>query len=243
MTSTASLVQLPDTEALVISALAAMPELAALGSRIYSVVPKQRTFPLARVFRFGGDPLYTGDPYWLDNPSVQVDLWADGGMVEARALAEMLRACCAQRLAGTYSSGVISSVRVSALVQSADSTFNPPKPRYRFTAQLIVRPVREAPDPPPPDLTPRIVTVEPEQCSDTDTPLALTISGAQLSTVRNVILMLGLSPFPCDSVVATESTITCTTMPLDAGLYDAIFNAPGFGNPRLTGVLLVEPSP
>jgi hypothetical protein len=140
---TSTLVTLPDCEQLVIDALLSMPALAALGGRIYSVVPKQRTFPLARVYRYGGDPLYGGEPYWLDNPSLQIDVWEDG-TVEAQRLGELLRSCCAQQLAGVWPTGVVDSVQVSALIQSPDPTFTPSKPRYRFTAQLMVHPATPA---------------------------------------------------------------------------------------------------
>jgi hypothetical protein len=131
---------LPDVEKLVIDALRPMTELSALGGRIYSVTPKQRTYPLARVARFGGDPLWGGEPYWIDGPSLQFDVWAQGGTVEAHDLAEQLRACVAQLLPGSWPLGVIASVKVTSLVQSSDTDFDPPKPRYRFTATLLVHP-------------------------------------------------------------------------------------------------------
>jgi hypothetical protein len=136
-----ALVLMPDAEQLVIQALLTMDDLDDLEGRIYSAVPKQRTFPLARVYRYGGDPLYDGSPYWIDQPSLQVDVWADGGNIEAQRLGETLRACCAQ-LVGTWPQGVVDAVRLSSLVQTADPTFDPPKPRYRFTAQLVVHPLR-----------------------------------------------------------------------------------------------------
>ena len=140
---TTTLITLPDAEALVIDALLGLPEVtgSALGTRVYGVVPKDRVFPLARVARYGGDPLYDGHPYWLDVAALQVDVWADGGMVEAHDLAELLRGVCALRLPGFVSAGgVISSVKVSGLVQSPDQTFEPAKPRYRFTATTTVHP-------------------------------------------------------------------------------------------------------
>jgi hypothetical protein len=139
-------VEIPDAEALAIHGLLTMPEVtdSALGERIYSVVPKQRTFPLARVSRIGGDPMWNGDPYWAEQAACQVDVWADGGTVEARGLAELLRAA-STRLPGVWPTGVISSVKVSGLVNSADSTYDPPKPRYRYTLQLVVHPSRGAP--------------------------------------------------------------------------------------------------
>lgn len=135
---TTTLVLLPDAERLVIMALLTMPELDDFGGRIYSMVPKERTFPLARTFRYGGDPLYAGDPYWLDQPSLQLDVWADG-RPEARRLGETLRSCCT-RLPGVWPEGIISSVTVSALVSSDDQTLTPPKARYRFTMQMIDHP-------------------------------------------------------------------------------------------------------
>lgn len=139
---TSTFVLLPDAEALVINALLSLNELDPLGGRIYSVVPKNRVFPLARVSRFGGDPMYEGDPYWLDQPNFQVDVWADGGFVEAVGIAETLRACFVQRIRGRWPAGVISSAKVSALVQTVDLDFDPPKPRYRFTATVVLRPNR-----------------------------------------------------------------------------------------------------
>jgi hypothetical protein len=132
---------LPDTEKLVINALLSMPGLSALGGRIYSVTPKERTFPLARVARFGGDPLYSGHPYWLDQPALQFDVWAQGGFVEAFGLAEQMRSAMACELVGAWPEGVVDEVKVSALTQAGDTEFDPPKPRYRFTATLLVHPV------------------------------------------------------------------------------------------------------
>jgi hypothetical protein len=132
-------VLLPDAEALVIEALLTLPDLAPFGGRIYSAVPKARTFPLARIFRYGGDPWYEGHPYWIDAPSLQGDVWADGRPL-AQSLAETLRACCAQHLPGIWPLGTILSTKVSALVNSDDLTFDPPKNRFRFTLTMIDHP-------------------------------------------------------------------------------------------------------
>lgn len=136
---TATLVTLPDAESLIIQALLTMDDLSDFGGRIYSVVPKQRTFPLARIFRYGGDPLWTGHPYWIDQPSLQGDVWANG-RPEAFRLGEALRACCAQLLPGEWPNGVILSTTVSALVNTDDPVFGPPQPRYRFTMTAMIRP-------------------------------------------------------------------------------------------------------
>jgi hypothetical protein len=143
---TLALVTLPDVEQLCIQALLTFDELEPLGGRIYSTVPKQRTFPLARVYRYGGDPLFNGDPYWLDNAAIQVDVWGTR-IVEAQFLAETVRACLSQRLPGSWPTGVVNAVRVSALVHDADAVFNPPQPRYRFSAQVMSHPLRNTPTP------------------------------------------------------------------------------------------------
>jgi len=134
-----TLITMPDAEQVVIRALLGMTELSGRGGRIYSFVPKQRTLPLARVARYGGDPLHEGHPYWLDSPSMQVDVWDDRTAV-AQTLAESLRACCSQRLQAAVTGAVVSNVAVSALIQTADSVFNPPKPRYIFTMRLVLHP-------------------------------------------------------------------------------------------------------
>lgn len=135
---------LPDAEVLVIQALMAQPELAPLGGRIYSVMPKDMAFPLVRVTRYGGDPLHPGGPYWIDQPVLAVHLWAQGSHAEARQLGELLRACCAQRLVGAWAQGVVASAAVSSLVSDPDPTFTPPKPRTRFTASLRTHPTEPA---------------------------------------------------------------------------------------------------
>jgi hypothetical protein len=131
---------LPDTEQLVINALLSMTELSALGGRIYNITPKQRTFPLARVARFGGDPLSGSQPYWLDQPTLQFDVWAQGGFVEAFTIAEQMRACVSQLLPGVWPEGIVAMARTTGLVSTGDTDFDPPKPRYRFTATLLVHP-------------------------------------------------------------------------------------------------------
>ena len=139
---------LPDAEALVINALLASSDVAAstLKHRIYSVVPKRRVYPLARVVRYGGSPLWDGDPYWVDQASLQIDVWAQGGTVEARSLSELLRASCAA-LGGGHPEGVVTKASVSGLAQMVDLTFDPPKPRYRFTVTLLLHPWPGSPGP------------------------------------------------------------------------------------------------
>jgi hypothetical protein len=135
-----SLVVMPDAEVLMIQALLAQAELAPLGNRIYSRVPKERTYPLTRVFRYGGEPLHPEGPYWVDQPALQIDTWATTRS-EAHDIGETLRACCKQRLVGSWPDhGVVVSTAVSALVNDPDPTFSPPRPRTRFTCAMRVHP-------------------------------------------------------------------------------------------------------
>jgi hypothetical protein len=134
------LVVMPDAEVLVIHALLAQAELAALESRIYSRVPKEQTYPLTRVYRYGGEPLHPEGPYWVDQPALQIDTWATT-RDEAQSIGESLRACCKQRLVGAWPEhGVVISATVSALVNDPDPTFSPPRPRTRFTCAVRVHP-------------------------------------------------------------------------------------------------------
>jgi hypothetical protein len=135
---TDTLVVLPNTEALVINALLAQPEAAEFGGRIYSVVPKERAFPMARVQRVAGGPVYN-EPYWLDGALVQIDVWADSS-TQAQRLAEVLRALCAQRLVGTHPEGVASHPQLTALLHLPDPSFSSPRPRYIFTLTINTHP-------------------------------------------------------------------------------------------------------
>jgi hypothetical protein len=141
-------VLLPDAEELVVNALLGWPEMSALGGRIYAVMPRARTFPLARVARFGGDPMWEGSPYWLDQPALQIDVWANGGFVEAYGIAEQMRSSLATKLVGAWPEGVVTHSKVTALVATSDSAFDPPKPRYRFTCTVLVHPIVGSPTDP-----------------------------------------------------------------------------------------------
>jgi hypothetical protein len=138
---TIATVLMVDAEELVVNALLNMPELNMLGGRIYTVSPKARTFPMARITRFGGDPMWDGQPYWLDQPAMQADVWAQGGYAEAYGIAEQMRASLAQKLIGAWPEGVVTHVKTTALVATGDTDFDPPKPRYRFTVTLITHPL------------------------------------------------------------------------------------------------------
>lgn len=143
----ASLVLMPDVERLVIDALIADADVAALVTgRIYGAVPNVKTFPLVRVVRIGGQLADEGDPFWADAPALQVDGWADR-KAEAVELGRVLQAVCATRLTGAHPLGVVAGVDVGAWVYDPDTSFNPAKPRVRLSLDLLTRPPT-APAPP-----------------------------------------------------------------------------------------------
>jgi len=140
-----ALVTMPDVERLVIDALIADPDVAALVSgRVYGALPNAKVFPLIRVVRYGGQMIDGGDPFWADAPALQIDTWADR-KAEAVGLAEVVRAVCAQRLAGTHPGGVVAGVGIGTSVYDPDQSFNPAKPRVRLSLDLVTRPVPAGP--------------------------------------------------------------------------------------------------
>lgn len=142
-----AIVTMPDAERLVIDALIADPDLAALvAGRVYGVLPNQKTFPLIRVVRWGGEMVDDGDPFWSDAPALQIDTWADR-KAEAVQVAEVARAVCAQRLKGRHPLGVVAGVGIGTSVYDPDPTWDPAKPRVRLAIDLVTRP-SSAPAPP-----------------------------------------------------------------------------------------------
>lgn len=143
----APLVTMPDAERLVIDALIADPDVAALvAGRVYGVIPNVKVFPLIRVVRWGGEMVDDGDLYWGDSPALQIDTWADR-KAEACSIGEIVRAVCGQRLKGRHPTGVVAGVGVGTSVYDPDPEFNPAKPRVRLALDLVTRP-STAPAPP-----------------------------------------------------------------------------------------------
>jgi hypothetical protein len=142
-----AVVVMPDAERLVIDALIADADVAALvAGRVYGVIPNVKVLPLVRVVRIGGQMLDDGNPYWADAPALQIDCWADR-KAEAVELGEVVRAVCATRLAGAYPTGVIAGVGIGAKTYDPDTSFTPAKPRVRLSLDMVTRPPT-APAPP-----------------------------------------------------------------------------------------------
>lgn len=133
------LVLLPHIERLYSSFLRAQPEVAALvKDRVFTVLPKDKEFPLVRITRIGGAPVVRR-PLHLDRALVQVD--AFGGSKQLTwEIAETCRAVTALRLVGGHADGVVTDVDWGGLSDVPDPEFDPPKPRLLFTVTITAHP-------------------------------------------------------------------------------------------------------
>lgn len=100
-------VLLPDAELLVVEALRDDPDVAAIiGSRVYTALPPNPTFPLARIIRVSGARPWP--PRHVDAARIQIDAWADTKR-DAWLLIDTLLAAAAA-LPGTHDEGVVTAV-------------------------------------------------------------------------------------------------------------------------------------
>lgn len=136
-----------DTEALVVRHLLATPEIVALGTdsagnaRVYTVLPKDVTYPCLRVTQFG-DVSITVRPFWLAQTYLTVEAFG-GTKAQARLWAATARAVLLQRLADTdHDLGVVAHVESDSLWDQPDETMTPAKPRWQFTASVWTHPHR-----------------------------------------------------------------------------------------------------
>lgn len=130
---------LPDAESLVSAYLRTREEVTDLAAqRVFTILPTNKAFPLVRVVRVGGAPLFSR-PLYIDVPRVQIDVWADTKKA-AWQLAETCRAVMALAHLASHEEGVVSNVALGGLLWQPDTDFKPAKPRYLFDAVLTVRP-------------------------------------------------------------------------------------------------------
>lgn len=128
---------LPDVEQMVIQWALGTPAVNTVSDRIYSAVPANPTFPLIRVTRIGGLP--TSRLLWLDQASLQVDVWG-GAKATARLVAETMRAHMSADLVGPHNPGSVTAVEVGGLTWLPDADYTPAKPRYTFDAAVYYHP-------------------------------------------------------------------------------------------------------
>lgn len=102
---------------------------------VFTVLPRQPTFPAVRLTRVGGAPPHDR-PLTHDQALVQLDAW--GG---TKAQAQQLVEACRTRVSDAYSHDlgagiVVGRVSWSNLSYDPDNSYTPAKPRYR--ADFIV---------------------------------------------------------------------------------------------------------
>lgn len=125
----------PDIEAMLSAYLRqAAPVTDLVGQRVYTRIPRQPEWPLVRLWRIGGAPVYS-QPLVLDAPLVQFDAWG-GSAAQARTLAATVLTVLSQ-----FPSDVpgITGIAFGPFVADEDASYDRPKPRYRFDATIWVR--------------------------------------------------------------------------------------------------------
>ncbi len=132
----------PDPEQLLVQFLLAQPEAQErLADRIYTRIPREKTFPLARVFRWSGSPdiVPANGPIVTTRAELQVDVWSSKGFAECDDIARILQALIAERSVGNYEAGRIIARDLGPYRPDADQEFTPARPRIRFDVSLWVR--------------------------------------------------------------------------------------------------------
>lgn len=126
---------LPDCEALVSAYLRGHEDITALvGDRVYTRIPRTADWPLIRLWRVGGGPVYNS-PLFLDKSLIQIDAFG-GSTSQARTLGATAMAVLA-KMPGAVPN--ITSVEFGAFASDEDDAFDPPKPRYRFDVSVSAR--------------------------------------------------------------------------------------------------------
>lgn len=132
---------LVDVEALVSYYLRSQSEVTAyVGQRVYTSLPKDRTFPLVRLTRVGGVPKLSR-PLHVDSAHLQVDVFG-GSKATAMDAMNAIREELAKIVdeAAVQPLGVVCGVKFGPLAYIPDESFAPAKPRYVQDVTVTVRP-------------------------------------------------------------------------------------------------------
>jgi hypothetical protein len=130
---------LPDVEQLVSKYLRAHVRVeSALGDRVFTVFPKQATYPLLLIQRIGGIPPLS-HPLIVDEAQLQLDSYGGTKASAWTSLAVVLSAL--DELEGRVDSalGYVSAVRQGAIRYQPDDSFKSAKPRYIADVILTTR--------------------------------------------------------------------------------------------------------
>lgn len=110
-----------------------------VAGRVYTRIPNAPIFPLIRITRVAGAPVYSS-PLFLDAPLVQFDSFG-GSSVQAWTIAETCRQAIKDLINYSDGSGLITAVEYGSFASQDDDSYDPPKPRYRFDATFYIRSV------------------------------------------------------------------------------------------------------
>lgn len=127
---------LPDAELLVVQALRATAEVAALvGTRVYTALPPDPTYPVVRVTRIGGIPAIRQH---LDVARIQVDAWGTTKK-QAFTVATTVQAAL-HAMVGPHAGGVVTAVEDDlGLTWSPDPETD--RDRYVFGVAVYTHPL------------------------------------------------------------------------------------------------------
>lgn len=132
---------LPDAEALLSQFLRAQEELVdEIGDRVYTVIPKNPTWPLVRLFRVGGTPRLSR-PLVVDQPLIQLEAYG-GTKQQAHDLIELARSLIAARIEGVHDDvGNVCGYGFGNLSWLPDNSYTPSRARYVADVELTLKPV------------------------------------------------------------------------------------------------------
>lgn len=112
---------------------------ALVGDRVYTTVPKDATFPLLRVVRFGGSA-GSSAPLWLTRPALQLDAYG-GSKADARRLLDTAFAELADIAYHAHTDAVVTGVTLGSTGRYLpDADHTPPKPRYAGDITVLLHP-------------------------------------------------------------------------------------------------------
>lgn len=113
----------------------------AAGSRVYSSIPANPSYPLAVVQRIGGLPLHRNA---IDQAEIQVDIWAESKSA-ARSLADQARVALMAAEGTTVTAGAnvgfVYDISPSLGLTWAPDPANTTKERYIFGVRVTLRDV------------------------------------------------------------------------------------------------------
>lgn len=97
---------------------------------VYGQLPPEPPFPCVRVQRITGGPVATV-PLYLDAAYLQVDVFADSKGA-GHSVIDVCRVVVANIANADTPFGWLTGARLGSLNYSTDTTYTPPKARYRF---------------------------------------------------------------------------------------------------------------